>query len=136
MWFINVVLPSAKYDPSQNGTGAEGVRSPVERMVLSGVRRPISGVLKTPKDTLICVYIDFCMPSITVNVDDDLKERMESHPEINWSEVTRQAIEEKIEALEVMDELTSESDLTESDVQEIAAKINQSGRKRVDEESA
>jgi hypothetical protein len=76
------------------------------------------------------------MPTITVNVDDDLKERMDNHPEINWSEVTRQAIEEKIEALEVMDELTSESELTESDVQEIADKINESGRKRVDEESA
>jgi predicted transcriptional regulator len=76
------------------------------------------------------------MPTITVNVDDDLKERMERHPEINWSEVTRQAIREKIEALEVMDELTSESGLTESDVQEIADKINESGRGRVDEESA
>ena len=75
------------------------------------------------------------MPTITVNVDDDLKERMDKHPEINWSEVTRQAIEEKIEALEVMDELTSESELTESDVQEIADKINKSGRKRVDEKS-
>ena len=76
------------------------------------------------------------MPTITVNVDDDLKERMENHPEINWSEVTRQAIEEKVEALEVMDELTSESELTEDDVQEIADKINESGRKRADEESA
>jgi len=68
------------------------------------------------------------MPTITVNVDDDLKERMDEHPEINWSEVTRQAIQEKIEALEVMDELTSESELTESDVQDIADKINESGR--------
>jgi len=76
------------------------------------------------------------MPTITVNVDGDLKERMEQHPEINWSEVTRQAIQEKIEALEVMDELTSESELTERDVQEIADKINESGRKHVDEESA
>jgi len=75
------------------------------------------------------------MPTITVNVDDDLKERMENHPEINWSEVTRQAIQKKIEALEVMDELTSESHLTESDVQEIADKINEGGRKRADEES-
>ena len=75
------------------------------------------------------------MPSITVNADDDLKERMEKHPEINWSEVTRQAIEEKIDALEVMDELTSGSELTESDVQEIADRINERGRERVDEES-
>ncbi|WP_171908182.1 hypothetical protein [Natrialba sp. SSL1] len=56
------------------------------------------------------------MPSITANVDDDLKARMENHPEINWSEVTRQAIQAKIEALEMMDELTSESELTERDV--------------------
>jgi len=76
------------------------------------------------------------MPSITVNVDDDLKARMENHPEINWSEVTRQAIQEKIEVLEVMDELTTESELTESDVQAIAAKINENGRERIDEESA
>ena len=76
------------------------------------------------------------MPTITVNVDDDLKKRMEKHPEINWSEVTRQAIEEKIETLEVMDELTSESELTESDVQDIAKKINESGCKRINEESA
>ena len=76
------------------------------------------------------------MPTITVNVDDDLKERMEKHPEINWSEVTRQAIQEKIEALEVMNELTSESELTESDVRDIVTKINESGRKRVDEKSA
>ncbi|MGZ0745939.1 hypothetical protein [Haloparvum sp. AD34] len=75
------------------------------------------------------------MPSITVNVDDELKDRMERHPEINWSEVTRQAIQEKIEALEVMDELTSESDLTESDVSEIADRINKSGRERVEEQS-
>jgi len=65
------------------------------------------------------------MPSITVNVDDDLKERMENHPEINWSEVTQQAIHEKAETLEVMDELTSKSELTGNDVQEIADRINE-----------
>jgi len=73
------------------------------------------------------------MPTITVNVDDELKDRMEQHPEINWSEVTRQAIQEKIETLEVMDELTSDSELTEDDVAEIADKINERGRERVDE---
>ncbi|SIS01548.1 hypothetical protein [Natronorubrum thiooxidans] len=75
------------------------------------------------------------MPSITVNVDDDLKDRMEQHPEINWSEVTRQAIQEKIKTLDVMAELTSGSQLTESDVAEIANKVNESARDRVEEES-
>ena len=93
-------------------------------------------MLHAPKDTVFCVYRAAYVPTITVNIDDDLKERMENHSEINWSEVTRQAIQEKIEVLEVMDELAGESDLTESDVQEIADKINESGRPRVDEESA
>jgi hypothetical protein len=75
------------------------------------------------------------MPTITVNVDDALKERMENHPEINWSEVTRQAIQEKIEKLELMDELTVDSELTEEDVDELAAKINESARKRIEDES-
>jgi ribosomal protein L15 len=75
------------------------------------------------------------MPTITVSVDDDLKERMEKHPEINWSEVTRQAIRNKIEKLELMDELTADSKLTDEDVDEIAAKIDESARKRIEEES-
>ncbi|ACM58827.1 conserved hypothetical protein (plasmid) [Halorubrum lacusprofundi ATCC 49239] len=75
------------------------------------------------------------MPTITVNVDDELKERMENHPEINWSEVTRQAISEKIKKLELMDELTVDSELGDEDVDEIAAKINGSARQRLEEES-
>ncbi len=60
---------------------------------------------------------------------------MEKHPEINWSEVTRQAIRDKIEKLELMDELTADSELSEADVDEIAAKINESALKRIEEES-
>jgi len=75
------------------------------------------------------------MPTITVNVDNALKERMEKHPEINWSEVTRQAIRNKIEKLELLDELTADSELTEADVDEIAAKINEGARSRVENES-
>jgi hypothetical protein len=75
------------------------------------------------------------MPTITVNIDDALKEQMEKHPEINWSEVTRQAIRSKIEKLELMDELTAGSELTDADVNEIAAKINESARNRVEKES-
>ena len=100
---------------------------PVEYVLLCGSM--------PPKDTVICVTIVSCMPTITVNVDDDLKERMEAHPEINWSEVTRQAIREKIDALELMDELTADNELTDEDVEELAAKINESARERIEEES-
>ncbi|GAA0197592.1 hypothetical protein ACFFQF_20835 [Haladaptatus pallidirubidus] len=75
------------------------------------------------------------MPTITVNVDDDLKQQMENHPEINWSEVTRQAIKDKVKKLDLMDELTAGSELTNEDVEEISAKINQSAQKSLEEES-
>lgn len=74
------------------------------------------------------------MPTITVSVDDALKERMERHPEINWSEVTRQAIREKITQLELMDELTADSQLTNEDVEALADKINEDARRRVEDE--
>lgn len=73
------------------------------------------------------------MPTITVNVDEALKERMESHPEINWSEVTRQAITEKIEKLELLDELTANSELTVEDADELAELIDQRARSRLEE---
>jgi cytochrome c553 len=64
------------------------------------------------------------MTNVTVSVDDSLKDRMDDHPEINWSEVARQAIREKIRDLRVMEELVEDSELTEEDVDELAARID------------
>jgi hypothetical protein len=68
------------------------------------------------------------MPTITVSVDEGLKERMNEHPEINWSEVTRQAIQDKLTILELMDELVVDSELSERDVAELADEINANAR--------
>ena len=79
------------------------------------------------------------MPTITVRVDDDLKERMDRHPEINWSEVTRQAITKKangLERLERLENLTEKSRATEEDVDEIAALINEAVAERYEEDEA
>ena len=65
------------------------------------------------------------MPNITVSIDESLKERMDDHPEINWSEVARQAFREKIQNLEVMEELVEDSELTDEDVEELAGRIDQ-----------
>lgn len=68
------------------------------------------------------------MGMISIRVDDQLKERMDRHPEINWSEVTRQAIDEKataLERLERMNDLTAESDATDDDVIEIADRVTE-----------
>lgn len=73
------------------------------------------------------------MANVTVTVPDEFKEKMEAHPEINWSQVAREAFEEKITDLEtieklrdfeIVDEIASKSELTEGDVEEIAELID------------
>lgn len=64
------------------------------------------------------------MPKITINVDEKLKDRMDAHPEINWSEVARTAYKERVEALETMDRLSSESALTDEDIEELSELID------------
>jgi hypothetical protein len=58
---------------------------------------------------------------------------MSQFPEINWSQVAREAFEERVEEMrklermrefEVMDDLAVESELTEQDTTEIADRID------------
>lgn len=71
------------------------------------------------------------MSNVTVSVGDDLKSKMDRHPEINWSEVARQAINEKIKDLELIDKIASRSQLTEEDVEELSKKIDQDAAERI-----
>jgi hypothetical protein len=57
---------------------------------------------------------------------------MEKHPEINWSEVTRQAIEEKISELELLDELTADSTLSAEDAAKISERVDENVRAEFD----
>lgn len=74
------------------------------------------------------------MANVTVSVDDTLKEQMENHPEINWSEVARRAIREKLHDLEVMERLVEGSELTEEDIEELAAEIDRRATDRAMED--
>lgn len=60
------------------------------------------------------------MPNMTIRVPDDLKSAIDAHPEINWSEVARQAMWRYVHKLEVAEEIASESELTESDAVELS----------------
>ncbi len=64
------------------------------------------------------------MANITLSVPDDLHQKMKRHSEIKWSEVARRAIEKKVHDLELLNELTSKSKLSEKDVAEISERIN------------
>lgn len=65
------------------------------------------------------------MVSITLSVPEELKVEMDRHPEMNWSEIARQAIKEKIVILNKMDLILSNSKLTERDALELGKKVNE-----------
>ena len=63
------------------------------------------------------------MTNLTLSIPDDLKAKMIRFPEINWSEVARQAIVEKTRVLEQMQQVLSRSTLTEQDALKIGREI-------------
>ena len=74
------------------------------------------------------------MPTITLSVPQNLKKEMEQFREINWSEVSRVAISEKIKKLELLkalDKLASKSELTDKDCLELGRKINKNILKKL-----
>ena len=71
--------------------------------------------------------------NVTLSVPVELKEKMDSFKEINWSEVMRSTLSEKVRRLEIMkrlDQLTANSELTEEDVERISAKVKEGVAKR------
>lgn len=66
------------------------------------------------------------MPTITLSVSEDLKHNMDESKEINWSEVARAAIREKLIHLQLLKSIAAKSKLTEKDALELSRKINAS----------
>ena len=63
------------------------------------------------------------MVNVTLTVPIDLKKKMDEFPEINWSEIARQAINQRIQELALLRSITAKSKLTEKNVEEIGKKI-------------
>lgn len=64
------------------------------------------------------------MTSLTLSIPKELRQKMEQYPEINWSEIARQAIIKRLELLEKMDKMLSKSKLTEEDALILGRKAN------------
>ena len=73
------------------------------------------------------------MPIIPIEVDEDLKQQMDRHPAVDWDEVARDAVRERVRTLELMDELVDDVDL--ADAAELADTIDEIARERIEEES-
>ena len=63
------------------------------------------------------------MVNMTIAVPEELKKLLDSHPEINWSEVARQAWWQKARELELLNKLTKSSKASDKDVLELAKVI-------------
>ena len=64
------------------------------------------------------------MTNLTLAVPDEIKKKMDSFPEMNWSEVARQAFLQKIEDMEILRKFKEKSRLTESDVLRLSKKVS------------
>jgi hypothetical protein len=64
------------------------------------------------------------MTNITLSIPPELKEEMEKFPEINWSEVARNSIKQKIVELNFLKGLTMDSELTPEDALKMGKEVN------------
>lgn len=64
------------------------------------------------------------MTNITLSIPSELKKEMEQFPEINWSEVARNSIKQKIIELSFLKELTMDSEMTPEDAEKMGKEVN------------
>jgi len=70
------------------------------------------------------------MTTMTLAVPSELKHKMETFPEMNWSEVARQAFMQKLKDLEFLKKFKSDSTLTEEDALRLGRELNKNLAKR------
>ncbi len=66
----------------------------------------------------------FKMTTLTLSVPTELKQKMDSFPEMNWSEVARQAFIQKIEDMDFLRRFKEKSKLTEADALRLGKEVS------------
>lgn len=74
------------------------------------------------------------MPTITLSIPEDLKREMDEFKEMNWSEVARVAIREKVAQLAILKAITAKSKLTEKEAEALALGLGRNVRKGIHEQ--
>ena len=70
------------------------------------------------------------MVNVTLSIPSDMKNKMDTFEEINWSAVARVAFDEKINDLEVIKKFKSDSTMTENDAIMLGRELNKNLAKR------
>lgn len=71
------------------------------------------------------------MVTMTLAVPEELKQKMDSFAEINWSEVARQAFAQKITDLEFLKKFRSKSTMTEADALKLGKEVSKALTKKL-----
>ena len=64
------------------------------------------------------------MTTLTLAVPDEMKKKMDSFPEMNWSEVARQAFLHKMEDMEFLRKFKEKSKLTEAEALRLGKEVS------------
>lgn len=64
------------------------------------------------------------MTTLTLAVPDEMKKKMDSFPEMNWSEIARQAFMQKIEDMEFLRKFREKSKLSEADALRLGKEVS------------
>lgn len=59
------------------------------------------------------------MANITLTIPEDLREELQKHKEVNWSEVTRKAMKDHLRKLHIAEAIASKSKFTQKDIDEL-----------------
>lgn len=65
------------------------------------------------------------MTNLTLSIPSELKEEMEKFPEINWSEVARESIRQKIRELNFLKGFTMDSEITSEDALKMGKEVKE-----------
>jgi len=63
------------------------------------------------------------MPTLTLAIPQEMKREMDHCPEINWSEVARESIRQKLAQLALFKVIVSKSKLSEEEAEEFSLKL-------------
>ena len=76
------------------------------------------------------------MTTMTLAVPEELKKRMDHFPEMNWSQVARQAFNDKIQDLELLLKFKAKSTFTEEDALRLGKEVGKALTKRLKERAS
>ncbi len=74
------------------------------------------------------------MPTLTLTVPDEIKEKLKKLSWVNWSEIAREELikkKKKLEALQEIEKIISKSKFTEKDAEELSRKVKESMHKNL-----